>query len=157
MEYFKNLGFDVGKGKYHEEAVYGVALLYNIINNEISSYLNNFKLTPAKFNVLMTIKHHGSPEGVSQVEISKRLIVTASNMTRLLDKLEKEKLINRSAQEGDRRVNIIQISEKGSSLLDKAWPGYIERLKDLINKLDQNDQKLISSLLIKWLNKLTES
>ena len=156
MEYFKNLGFDVGKGRYHEEAVYGVALLYNVINNEISSYLKDFKLTPAKFNVLMTIKHQGSPEGISQVEISKRLIVTASNMTRLLDKLEKEKLINRTAQEGDRRVNIIQISEKGSTLLDKAWLGYIERLKNIINKLDQNDQKLISGLLIKWLTKLTE-
>lgn len=154
MEYFKNLGFDVGKGRYHEEAVYGVALLFNLINTEINNYLKDFDLTSAKFNVLMTIKHLGGPQGISQVEISRKLIVTASNMTRLLDKLEKEKFVHRVAQEGDRRINIIKVSEKASRLLDEVWPGYQKTLQQLISQLDENEQKGISQLLLKWFSRL---
>lgn len=155
MDYFEAFGIDVGKGKYYEEVIYGVALLYNIINNEISTHLGQFDLTSAKFNVLMVIKHQGGKQGVSQVEISKRLVVTASNMTRLIDKLEKERLIERFAQEGDRRVNIIRITEKGSTLLDKAWPGYVERLKKLMSDLKEEDQKALSNLIRLWLAVLT--
>jgi DNA-binding MarR family transcriptional regulator len=152
MEKIKMFGFEVGKGKHYEEIIYAMALLYNVVNNEIASQLKDFKLTPAKFNALMVIKHQGGKEGISQVEISKRLIVTASNMTRLLDKMEKEKLIVRVAQEGDRRVNVIQISEKGYSLLDKAWPGYIEKVKGLAARLNQEEQKDLAGLLLKWLD-----
>ena len=156
MKDLRDFGIDVGKGNYHEEAIYSLALIYNIINNEVSACLKDFDLTPAKFNVLMAVKHQGGVQGISQVEISKRLIVTASNMTRLLDKLEKEKLVDRFAQEGDRRVNIIKITEKGSKLLDAAWPGYVARLKAIINKLNLGDQKAICQLLTTWFGKLVE-
>src|SRR3989338_11588162 len=129
MNYFKTFGIDVGKGKYHEEVIYSVVLAFNLLNNEMTSYLDDFNLTPAKLNVLMVIKHQGGPEGISQVEISKKLIVTASNMTRLLDKMEREKLVDRLSQEGDRRVKIIQITEKGTKLLDAVWPCYNEKLE----------------------------
>lgn len=154
MDFLKRHGFEVGKGRYHEEALYSLALIYSIASNDLSVYLKDFDLTPAKFNVLMVIKHQGKKDGISQVEISKALIVTASNMTRLLDKLEKEGLIQRSAHGGDRRVNLIKISDKGSKLLDRAWPGHEKRLRGLIERLPQEEQKALSGLLIKWLSKL---
>lgn len=154
MDFLKRYGFEVGKGRYHEEALYGLALIYNIANNALSVYLKDFNLTPAKFNVLMAIKHQGKNDGISQVEISKSLIVTASNMTRLLDKLENEGLIQRAALRGDRRVNLVKISDKGSKLLDRAWPGHEKRLMDLIGKLPQEEQKSLAGLLIRWLSKL---
>lgn len=154
MDFLKRYGFEAGKGRYHEEALYSLALIYNIANNALSAFLKDFDLTPAKFNVLMAIKHQGKKEGISQVEISKSLIVTASNMTRLLDKLEKEGFIQRVAQHGDRRVNLVIISEKGSKLLDRAWPGYEKKLRDLIGKLPQEEQRPLAGLLIRWLSKL---
>ncbi len=154
MVSLKAFGVDEGIGKYYEEAVYSLILIYNLITNEMTSYLDQFHLTPGKLNILMVIKHRGKNSGIPQVEISKQLIVTPSNMTKLIDKLEKDGLVARSALEGDRRVNIMQITSKGSKLLDEVWPGYIERLKKVVSGLDQAQQKEISSLLKVWLVKL---
>ena len=75
-------------------------------------------------------------------------------MTKLLDKLEKEGLVTRGAQEGDRRVKIIRITVKGEKLLDQLWPGYLKTLEDLAAKLSQKDQKQLASFLVGWIGKL---
>lgn len=151
MEFLELYGIERGKGQHHEEAIYGLALIYNMIYDEVSQYLKSYHLTPGKFNILLVIRHHSGPQGIPQVEISKHLIVTPSNMTKLIDKLEREDLVVRSALEGDRRVKITRITPKGSDLLNKVWKGYKEMLKALMPSLSQADQKLLSSLLIKWL------
>lgn len=154
MDYFESFGIEVGKGKYHEEAVYGIALVYTKLFNEISFYLDQYDLTPAKMNVLMIIKHKGKNSGISQIDIGKRLMVSASNMTRLLDKLGKEGLIGRSALVGDKRVKIIKITSKGSRLLDAAWPGYQLQVRKLAGHLSKTDQKVTANVLQKWLYSL---
>ncbi|MBF0252295.1 MAG: MarR family transcriptional regulator [Candidatus Omnitrophica bacterium] len=65
--------------------------------------------------------------------MSTKLLVTTSNMTRMIDKLEKEKLVTRIALEGDRRVKRILITKKGSDLLDKAWMPYKNAVDGLID------------------------
>ncbi len=156
MDNLESFGINPGKGKHKEEAVYGVGLVYSVLHRAVLEYLKPFNLTPAKFNVLMVIKHQGAKDGISQIDIGKRLIVTASNMTRLLDKLGKEGYIARGAKTGDRRVNIIEITKKGSAVLDKAWPGYLKTIESLAQELDAHDQKAVSELLIKWFNNLNK-
>ena len=153
MDYFRSFGVEVGQGKYHEEAVYGIAMVYTVLFNDISVYLNKYDLTPAKMNVLMIIKHQGKGR-LRQAEIGKRLMVTASNMTRLLEKLERDGLTGHSALAGDKRVKIVKITAKGSKLLDQVWPGYEERLKALAGRLSKRDQKTMAGLLQKWLENL---
>jgi DNA-binding MarR family transcriptional regulator len=77
-------------------------------------------------------------------------------MTRLLDKLEKEEYIERFSREGDRRVNLIKISKKGSDILNRVWPGYHTKILDIANSMDKEDLKEISQLLVKWCDKLGE-
>lgn len=156
MKTLEHFGVETGKGKYYEEAVYSLALIYNVITDEMTNYLNDFGLTPGKFNILFTIKHRGKEKGISQVDVSKQLIVTKSNLTKLIVKLEKDGLVTRSALAGDRRVNMLIITPKGSQLLDRLWDGYNTRLKDLLSSMEANKQKMLSSLLVEWLNNLRE-
>src|SRR3990167_9278121 len=114
MATLKAFGVGVGQRKHYEEAVYSMTLINNIINKNISARYAQYNLTPGKFNTLMAIKHIGRQKGIKQVEISKNLILTPSNITKSIDKLEKDKLVTRSAPTGDRRVNIVTITEKGS-------------------------------------------
>jgi len=153
MGKLESIGVETGKGKYYEEAIYSLALIYNVITDEMTTYLDDFALTPGKFNILLAVKQDGQ-EGISQVEVSKRIIVTPSNMTKLIDKLQTDGLVTRSALEGDRRVNILKITTKGVKLLDSVWEGYNSRLKNLIASLNNNEQKAVSSLLVKWLENL---
>ena len=67
MSDLKRFGILEGGGKYYEEAIYSLALIYNICSNRMSSYLKGFNLTPGKLNILVAIRHHGGEEGISQV------------------------------------------------------------------------------------------
>lgn len=156
MDSLNFYGIKTGEGKYYEEIFYGTVAMYNVLEREIAPYLAKYKLSPAKFNALMVIKHHLSWKGITQIDICKKLIVTASNMTRLLDKLEKEKLIERFSYRNDRRVNLIKITKKGSDLLDHVWPGYCRRIEELAGVLQQHEQKTLSKLLLRWFSQVNK-
>jgi DNA-binding MarR family transcriptional regulator len=155
MSKLSRFGVPARADSHYEEVIYGLALVYNIMNNELTNFLKAYHLSPGKFNILLTVKHQGKKEGISQVDISKHLIVTPSNMTKLIDKLEKEGLVTRSAMENDRRVNIIKITAEGSNLLDKIWPGYQARLQSLIAGLSSDKQKRLAGLLLEWFDHLS--
>lgn len=154
MKDLKSVGIEIGQGKFYEEVIYLTGLLYNRLSNEISAFLTPHNLSPGKFNILMIVKHQGKDKGLSQVEVSKRLIVTPSNMTKMIDKLEKEGMVSRSALAGDKRVKVLKITPKGSDLLDKVWGDYDRQLNRLTANLSQDKQKQLSALLQEWLGTL---
>lgn len=154
MTDLQRYGIYKGEGRIHEEVIYSMALLYNLVNAEISSYLRDFNLSAGKLNILIAIRHQGKEKGLTQVEISKHLIVTPSNMTKMIDKLEKDELVERKALEGDRRVNIINVTKKGMTLLDGIWSDYNLKLKGLVGKISQEKQAKLASILTEWFEKL---
>ena len=149
-------GIDRDPDKIHEQLIYTTALIYNVLNSDISTYLAQFDMTPGKLNVLVAIQHHGGEEGLPQVQISRHLIVTKSNMTKHLDKLEREALITRSSRPGDRRVKIVRITPKAQKLLDGLWDRYNQRLQELTRKLSPVKQKQLAGLLMEWFGGLVE-
>ncbi|MDD5194908.1 MAG: MarR family transcriptional regulator [Candidatus Omnitrophica bacterium] len=154
MDTLKPFGIIIGKDNPHEQAVYGAVRLFSLLERQISSYLRPFGLTPAKFNAMMIIKHKGKEKGLSQIEVGRQLIVSASNMTRLLDRLEKEGFIERLAQGEDRRVNLVKISHSGSEILDRVWPGYYKRINELAQLLEKKDLSEVARILLSWCGKL---
>lgn len=154
MQDFSRYGIDIAKEKPENIVIYEIACTYSLLEKKIAEYLRPFNLSPIKFNVLMVVKHQGKDKGLSQIDISSRLIISASNMTRLLDRMSKEGLIVRSSQQGDRRVNLVKITKKGSALLDKVWPGYYTKMSEIGSSLNRNELKQVSSLLVKWIEKM---
>jgi len=149
MNIFQELGLEQ-RDALNEEIAYNIASTYNIISGAVNAYLSKFGLSASKFNIMMVVKHIGKDNGLPQNEISRRLLVTTSNMTRMVDKLEKDGYVQRLMQEGDRRVKLIKITKKGSLMLDKIWPGYTEKMNDLMGPgLSNRDKKKINELLEK--------
>ena len=60
-------------------------------------------LSPAQYNVLRILRG-APPEGLSCREIGERMLTRDPDMTRLLDRLEKNGLVIRERQKTDRRV-----------------------------------------------------
>ncbi len=154
MSRLKGFGVAQGQKKHYEEAIYSVTLINNILNKNISNQHAQFDLTPGKFNILMVLKHVGRQKGMKQVDISKNLILTPSNITKLIDKLEKDKLVVRSAPSDDRRVNIVTITDKGSKLVDLAAQSSLSEYKKMTVKLSPEKLSALSALLMEWLDSL---
>ncbi|MBU4488264.1 MAG: MarR family transcriptional regulator [Candidatus Omnitrophica bacterium] len=158
MSIFRELGVREGKDRVNEEVIYNIAKAYTVIDGVISGFLSKYDLSPAKFNILLMVKHVGKDKGISQNEISKLLLVTTSNITRMIDKLEKDKYVERISQKGDRRVNLIKITKKGSDLLDKVWPHYKEKIDKLIgNSFSGSEKKILNDSLCKIKNIIKEA
>jgi len=154
MRDLASFGIITGQGKPFEEIIYTTALLYNLVSSRIAGYLNKYDLSLGKLNILAILKNQAGKDGMPQVEISKYLIVTPSNMTKMLDKLEKATLVTRGAQEGDRRVNRVKITKRGVTLVDALWEGYEAELKDAVAVLSPTQQKQLAGLLLNWIGKL---
>ena len=131
--------------------IYTIGILWSQISTRLETVLSKFDLNIAKFNILMIIKHAGTKEGIQQNEISKRLLVTASNITKLLDKLEKDGMITRNSKENDRRVKLIMITDSASKLLDKAWKIYQKEVNAITAKMPEKEAKRLNEKLLEWL------
>jgi DNA-binding MarR family transcriptional regulator len=75
-------------------------------------------LTGTQYNVLRILRG-AEPEGLLCRGIAERMISRDPDMTRLLDRLEKQGWISRQRQQEDRRVIIARITTEGSKLLKK--------------------------------------
>ena len=149
-------GINTDGQKVHEELIYTTALIYNVLNSEISSQLAPYDLSPGKLNVLVAIKYHGGATGLPQVRIGRHLILTKSNMTKHLDNLEKDGLITRSPCLADRRVKLVKITPKAERLLDKLWRGYNLRLEQLTEGMSPGRQQQLAALLTDWFESLVQ-
>ena len=82
-----------------------------------------YGLTGPQSGVLRTLINRGS---LSSVDLSRALYVTPSNITGIIDRLEKKGLAERKRKEGDRRVALITLTEAGAEL-GKRLPDPIEK------------------------------
>jgi MarR family transcriptional regulator for hemolysin len=64
---------------------------------------------------MSTIAH--SPQLSAQVEIAKRIGIEGPTLTRMLDMLEADKLVERLPDPSDRRANRIRLTKKGEEVL----------------------------------------
>jgi DNA-binding MarR family transcriptional regulator len=91
-----------------------------------------YDLTSPQYLVLCSLAAKGS---LSSVNLSKILCVTPANMTGIIDRLEQKKLIRRVKKEDDRRISLIELTEKGLKLSqtvpDTIEEKFIAGLKDL--------------------------
>lgn len=109
-------------------------------------FFKKFDLSDAQFNVLMQLCY-AEESSLSQVELSRRLVVNKTDMTGIIDRLEKAQMVERVAHPNDRRVNMIRVTEKGRELVKKIEPHYMEEIFKLMKGLSKQDmQRLIQGL-----------
>ena len=63
--------------------------------------------------------------------LADELVLTRSNATRLVDRLEKAKLVGREVADEDRRGTFAVLTPAGREALRRAWPGYARGINQL--------------------------
>lgn len=85
-------------------------------------FFSRWDLSPSQFNLLNLLCE--APDGLSQVELSRALIMHRSNITGLLDRLEKRGLAKRRPFPGDRRAYRVVVTVSGRRLISEILPVY---------------------------------
>jgi DNA-binding MarR family transcriptional regulator len=92
-----------------------------------------WRLSPSQFNLLNLLE--GNPAGLSQTELSRELITHRSNVTGLVDRLEKRGLVRREDAAADRRAYRVTLTPEGTRLLEEVLPRYHEEVRRVCGHL----------------------
>lgn len=105
----------------------------------ISRDLEEAELPPLTwYDVLAALRD--APQGsLRQVELAERVLLSNSGLSRLVDRLERDALVRRTACPGDRRSFHVQLTPEGREMLDRMWPVYARGIaEDFLPALGSN-------------------
>ena len=103
-------------------------------------------LTAPQFYVLATIGYAG---GLPFGEIGAKMMVTVSNLTGIVDRLEEKNLVVRQRDASDRRVVRVVLTDKGAKLYKSTIPLFEKSVEKIFAGLGKPDQKELSAILRK--------
>src|SRR5581483_10901860 len=98
-------------------------------------------LTMPQLKVLMLLGQEGSAP-VSL--LAQRMKVSPPNVTGILDRLEQQNLVRRTAFPGDRRVVRVVLTEEGNALLQQLQNSGQEALPEILENMRPEDRKALS-------------
>lgn len=100
-------------------------------------------LTYSQFAVLEALYHLGP---MTQGEVSQKVLKSGSNMTTVIDNLERDGLVRRERDANDRRVIHVHLTEAGSSKIEAVLPGHIAALVEEFSVLSAGEQEMLGAL-----------
>jgi MarR family transcriptional regulator for hemolysin len=113
--------------------------------------LSGLGLGAPALGVLMVL---GEDDGLTQAELSRRQRVEAPSMCRMVDRLERDGLVERRADPGDRRATRVHLSGDGREVAERgaAVVDGIERA--IAEGLDARERRVLGALLTRVLDEL---
>lgn len=106
------------------------------IDNHEKAYLTRFGLNIPRFYVLIHIAHN---PGMNYIDLSDRLLCTKSNTTRIMQGMLKDDLITRHSDPKDGRSFQLFLTEKGNTLLERVYPGFVDQVNQLMSPFTKEE------------------
>jgi DNA-binding MarR family transcriptional regulator len=97
-----------------------VELLSQRLLGELDAVCRSHGLTAAQYPVLWVTCLHADTEGITLGSISDGLVTDASDVSRLVTRLEAAGLVERTRSQTDRRVVRVRPTERGRTLFEHA-------------------------------------
>ncbi|NRB52257.1 MAG: MarR family transcriptional regulator [Saprospiraceae bacterium] len=105
----------------HHKMLVNLLFSADWVSHQIKEVLDQYGLTHVQYNVLRILK--GSKgEPMTAGAIKEVLLFRSTDLTRLIDRLEKKELVKRGVCQENRRKVDISISARGLALLGKISP-----------------------------------
>ncbi len=144
QELIKTSGFESSGHKAYVNLLYTYYHFYNLH----CTLLHEFDLLPQHYNVLRIIKGK-HPEPASPSHIIDVMLDKKRDLTRLVDKLEKQGYVHRTQNKENKRFINISMTQKGMEaflIMEKIG-------LELYHNLDETESEALSVLLDKMRNK----
>ena len=118
------------------------------LSQRVEKLLRASGLSGTQYNVLRILRGAGN-QGLTCGETGERMVTHDPDITRLLDRLEKRKLISRARGDRDRRVVTTRITPEGLRLLASLDKPVAELHRSLFKHVPEQELRKLSSLLEK--------
>jgi MarR family 2-MHQ and catechol resistance regulon transcriptional repressor len=122
------------------------------VNAHADKDIRGHGLNRTEFGVLELLYHRGA-QPIQQ--IGGKVLMSSGNITYVVDKLEKKKLVARKACVEDRRLVFAEITEAGKQWIEDVFPKHTEVLESALGGLTA-EEKRVAALLLKKLGKYAQ-
>lgn len=123
-----------------QQAMVAALRVAGMVQQALSDVCAAHGITHDQYNVLRILRGV-HPDGRPRYEIAGQLISRAPDVTRLLDRLERQGLIDRIRSDEDRRLSLSRITIEGQALLDAVDPAVQAVHEHFAEPLTQTDRR----------------
>lgn len=103
-----------------------------------------YDVTPDQFAVLIRL---WEGDGLIQTELSEKTLKAKSNLTRILDSMEKKGLVSRRINKDDRRSFSVYLTPKGKDIKNELVSTAITMNNKIFRNISSNDRKNLLRIL----------
>lgn len=135
-------------GSLEEAAYLNLLRTASLLSEQVSEMLKAQGLTPTQYNVLRILRGAGAA-GLSCGEVGDRMVTRDSDITRLVDRMEKMGLVARERSTEDRRVVTTRITPEGVRIANNLDQPMLELQKRQLQHMEPSELDTLVSLLEK--------
>ena len=110
----------------------------------LNTLLAELDLSLAQHEVLATIRLQ---DGLTQKELSERLLVVKSNVSALIKKLETRGLVRRTTDSGDSRNKRLSLTDEGAALVQRSFEVQNRVVEAMTSVFSDEDLVQISAVM----------
>lgn len=129
-----------------QDAIVSILRTANHLDCFCSPVFDQHGITSQQFNVLRILRGAGL-EGFPTLEIAERMIEKAPGITRLLDRLERKRLVRRERPSDNRRQVLCYITKLGVDLLQEVETPLRDTVNQALHRLDASEIEELIRLL----------
>ena len=116
---------------------------HNLMLGEIRRRLADAATMP-RFDLLANLERE---DGQTLAALSRRMLVTAGNLTGLVDRAERDGVVERRADPRDRRLSRVYLTDKGRELIQGLLPVHADHVTELLADLEPTERRELRRLL----------
>ena len=126
---------------------YRLSILSNTISQAIADdYQRRFDLSVTEWRVMAVLARF---DGLSAREVAERTAMDKVAVSRALARLVEAGRVDRATHDGDKRRSVLNLSEAGWAIHDQVAPMARQRERELLAKLDAEEQDWLERILDK--------
>lgn len=119
---------------------------YNSLEKTIKEDVFKYGINVSEFGVLEALYHK---EKLSVKGIIDKVLVPNSSMSYVIENLVTKGLIYKIQSPKDKRSFDLSLSEKGRSFMGEIFPLHLSSMRDILDVLDEEEEKILQKALIK--------
>jgi DNA-binding MarR family transcriptional regulator len=124
-----------------------LARIRDHLNSQLAAVFAGFGLTPADFLVIITLRRAGTPFRMPQARLMEALGLTSGTVSVRLDRLERHGIVTREPDPANARSSVVQLTNKGVELFDRAAPVHLANEDRLLSALTPGERLALADLL----------
>lgn len=116
----------------------------SIIKRRGRDILADFDITPPQFNALLILRNNGN---LTIGELGEKMYLACSTATDLIDRMERNCLVERVRDQNDRRVIRLHVKQKGTEMVEAVMSARLRYLSGVLEQISAEEVETMISAM----------